>query len=59
MKIKIGFPFSLKEKKKIVYILLFVVCGAVLLLGGGIHKKAENAAGDCGEDYTVSCDCQQ
>ena len=39
MKIKIGFPFSLKEKKKIVYILLFVVCGTVLLLGGEYIRR--------------------
>lgn len=39
MKIKIGFPFSLKGKKRIVYILWFVVCGAVLLLGGEYIRR--------------------
>jgi len=38
MKIKISFPF-LKEKKRIVYIMLSVICGAVLLLGGEYIKR--------------------
>lgn len=39
MRIKIRFPFSLKGKKRIVYILWFVVCGAVVLLGGEYIRR--------------------